>query len=280
MFYNRLSSNNDNTTVVLCDANHTPVDYDWIELEFDDNMDIVYNVTKKNPNTIATRAAYFYVEVQIGEDDYRTGLITVTQEAPIPVTISSVGYATLYYGKKNLVVPEGITASTYNVVEGKLTQSSTYEVIPAGSGVVLSANADTYYFYESMEADAKDRNNLLRGSDEAVETTGGTYYYALTLNKAKDPNSVGFYWMEEEGKKFTNGAHKAYLALDKTFKELAAGASAETKSYIALPDDDATGIENLNANVNLNENIYNLAGQRLQKMQKGINIVNGKKILK
>ena len=280
VFYNRLSSNNDNTTVVLCDANHTPVDYDWIELEFDDNMDIVYNVTKKNPNTIATRAAYFYVEVQIGEDDYRTGLITVTQEAPIPVTISSVGYATLYYGKKNLVVPEGITASTYNVVEGKLTQSSTYEVIPAGSGVVLSANADTYYFYESMEADAKDRNNLLRGSDEAVETTGGTYYYALTLNKAKDPNSVGFYWMEEEGKKFTNGAHKAYLALDKTFKELAAGASAETKSYIALPDDDATGIENLNANVNLNENIYNLAGQRLQKMQKGINIVNGKKILK
>ena len=27
------------------------------------------------------------------------------------------------------------------------------------------------------------------------------------------------------------------------------------------------------------KNIYNLAGQRLQKMQKGINIVNGKKIL-
>ena len=25
--------------------------------------------------------------------------------------------------------------------------------------------------------------------------------------------------------------------------------------------------------------VYNLAGQRLQKMQKGINIVNGKKIL-
>ena len=26
--------------------------------------------------------------------------------------------------------------------------------------------------------------------------------------------------------------------------------------------------------------IYNLAGQRIQKMQKGINIVNGKKVLK
>jgi hypothetical protein len=28
------------------------------------------------------------------------------------------------------------------------------------------------------------------------------------------------------------------------------------------------------------QSIYNLAGQRLNKMQKGINIVNGKKILK
>jgi hypothetical protein len=27
------------------------------------------------------------------------------------------------------------------------------------------------------------------------------------------------------------------------------------------------------------ENIFNLAGQRIQKMQKGINIVNGKKVV-
>ena len=42
-----------------------------------------------------------------------------------------------------------------------------------------------------------------------------------------------------------------------------------------------TGIANLDANVNHNSNepIYNLAGQRLSKMQKGINIVGGKKVL-
>ena len=46
-------------------------------------------------------------------------------------------------------------------------------------------------------------------------------------------------------------------------------------------EDDATGIENLNVNDNLNEGaIYNLSGQRINKMQKGINIINGKKILK
>ena len=45
-------------------------------------------------------------------------------------------------------------------------------------------------------------------------------------------------------------------------------------------DDDATGIKTLSDSPLKGENIYNLAGQRLLKAQKGINIVNGKKILK
>ena len=42
--------------------------------------------------------------------------------------------------------------------------------------------------------------------------------------------------------------------------------------------DEVTGISNLNAADN-NSSIYNLAGQRLSKMQKGINIKDGKKVL-
>ena len=53
------------------------------------------------------------------------------------------------------------------------------------------------------------------------------------------------------------------------------------KAFVVnIEDDDPTGIEDLNVDVNLDEPIYNVAGQRLNKMQKGINIVNGKKILK
>jgi hypothetical protein len=40
------------------------------------------------------------------------------------------------------------------------------------------------------------------------------------------------------------------------------------------------GIDNVNANVNLNEGIYNLAGQRVGEKYKGIVIMNGKKVLK
>ena len=44
-------------------------------------------------------------------------------------------------------------------------------------------------------------------------------------------------------------------------------------------DDEATGLVNLNDNLNKNEAIYNLAGQRVQKAQKGLYIVNGRKVV-
>ena len=257
----------------LCNADHSDATYNWITVRLNGDKDIVYTITQPNL-TAEPRTAYVMAYLDL--DEYYC-IVAVTQEASIPVTITSVGYSTLYYGQKNLVVPEGVTAATYNVVDGKLTQSSTYNVIPAGSGVVLSASQGTYYFYESLTADEKDSNNKLRGSDEVAQTTGGNYYYALTLNASRDPKSVGFYWMDEEGKAFDNGAHKAYLALDTMFAEPSAG----VKSFFTLlDDDDPTGIENVNVNLNNSENIYNVAGQRLSKMQKGINIINGKKILK
>lgn len=41
----------------------------------------------------------------------------------------------------------------------------------------------------------------------------------------------------------------------------------------------STAIEGIEANVNKTDAIYNIAGQRLQKLQKGLNIVGGKKII-
>lgn len=47
----------------------------------------------------------------------------------------------------------------------------------------------------------------------------------------------------------------------------------------AVTEHDATGINGIEANVNNNNAIFNIAGQRLQKLQKGLNIVGGKKII-
>ena len=62
--------------------------------------------------------------------------------------------------------------------------------------------------------------------------------------------------------------------------------SAELRpESIVLPEvpeakGDQTGISGITSNNAQEGLLYNLAGQRISKMQKGINIVNGKKILK
>ena len=97
--------------------------------------------------------------------------------------------------------------------------------------------------------------NDLKGTAEDIEAAGK---YVLTQPEGK---VIGFY-LADQG---TIKAGKAYLE----------GASG-IKAF--LFNDEATGISNIN--VNENGAIYNLAGQRLNKMQKGINIINGKKVLK
>ena len=59
--------------------------------------------------------------------------------------------------------------------------------------------------------------------------------------------------------------------------------SAGVKAFDIIFGDDETAIKDLKDLKDLkdsNDLIYNLAGQRLNKVQKGVNIINGKKTLK
>jgi hypothetical protein len=182
--------------------------------------------------------------------------------------LNKYGYSTLYYKKHNLTVPSGVTAYTYTLDSDKLVVSTTYdagEVIPAGEAVVLKGDVNAELKFPAVGGSyTKDTNNLLKGSDEAATTEGTGKFYALSAKGGK----VGFYWMADGGGAFECPAHKAYLLLP----------SSDVKSY-AFDEDDATGIQEIEDAVE-DGAIYNVAGQRLNKMQKGINIVNGKKILK
>ena len=62
---------------------------------------------------------------------------------------------------------------------------------------------------------------------------------------------------------------------------LAVGGGGEVKELnYFIEDDDADGIDMVNGEgFMVNGPIYNLSGQRINKLQKGINIVNGKKVL-
>jgi hypothetical protein len=177
----------------------------------------------------------------------------------ITIPVGETKYATAYV--PFAVTPSGaITAYTGTINGNFLTLTEVEGTIPAKTAVVLNAEVAADYIFDiADDVDPIEDNDLL-GSDGTVK--GGAGIYAL----AKPEAEVGFFAV---GESVTIPTGKAYLST-----------AAGVKGYL-FNFNGATAIENINVNDNLNEGvIYNIAGQRLSKMQKGINIVNGKKMLK
>lgn len=194
-------------------------------------------------------------------------------------TITPAQYGT-YYTEDAFVMPEGVTG--YTITEKNresLTLNADYpanEVVPAKTALLLKATEKpatnqefTYTIVNSTAAAPAD--NLLHGSVEATEThvEGATAYYKL----AQGEKGIGFYWANENGTAFTNGANKAYLAVKGKLSQMR-GFSFESMT---------TNINNVVANTNNSKNavIYDLNGRRVNSLNaaKGVYIVNGKKVI-
>ena len=104
-------------------------------------------------------------------------------------------------------------------------------------------------------------NDLVAATEEV--TADGTQYIL-----AEKDDEVGFHKAIADTK---IAAGKGYLVIT---------GGAGVKAFYPFEGDDATGIESLNTQNTQNTQIYNLAGQRIGKMQQGVNIINGKKVLK
>jgi len=166
------------------------------------NNTLIYNNTSADGNAITLHAN--------SNKEYNNSCIEYANDPRI--TISSVGYGTYYLGC-SYVMPDGVTGQTISTAaDGRLSIGTTYnpgDEVPTGTALLVSGAAGQYepaLVTVTGEAPA----NLLKGSDGAETTTGGDKYYKL----ANDPvDGLGFYWAENGGAAFTNGAHKAYLAL-------------------------------------------------------------------
>ena len=196
------------------------------------------------------------------------------ERTSVNVTIGETGYATLYYSDVNLTVPEGVTAKTYKANGTALVELDSYNtgnVIPAGTGVVLNGAQGDYTFAITTESGTTSKENMLRGSDEAAETTGGAKYYMLSLAATGGNETVGFYYKAENGAAFMNGAHKAYLAVPE-------GTEAKATGYAF---NEVTGINDITREQVTDGVWYTIDGKRLngEPTVKGIYVVNGKKVV-
>ena len=187
------------------------------------------------------------------------------------VTISEVDYSTLYLDYATYI-PEGVEVYAVSEIENGYVALEAVEgdVLPANTGVILKNKGEYNFVAAGATASV---TSLLSGSatDTYVEGTAyvlangtqGVGLYKAALNK----NAEG----GEGDTHFLNNAGKAYLVLP---------AEAEAPAMFSLGrGEGTTGIETA-VSGEQTVVIYDLAGRRVEKMEKGIYIVNGKKVIK
>ena len=181
-----------------------------------------------------------------------SGYGTFCSEYPLDFT----GYATADYSAweiTNINESEDVYTITFNKLTG---------TIKGGQGILLKGTANATVTLTSSNSTNVLDNNLLVGTTAPTYVTVGEYYGLSGNNFVRVATS-------------TVPAGKALLPVDEV------DGSSPVKAFTFIFEDDADGIRTIE-NVSIEEaaQIFDLSGRRLNKMQKGINIVNGRKVLK
>jgi hypothetical protein len=187
---------------------------------------------------------------------------------PQTATIGAAGYATFSCGDKALdFTNTDVKAYTASLNSDNTVLLTPVKQVPANTGLVLAGAQGTYDIPVITEATAITDNLLKPSADEVIAaSTDALHHYVL----AKRDDNVGFYNLATAK---NIGAGKAYL-------ETTVALATTTGSRVAwIFADGTTGIKTTNLTNDTNETIYNLNGQRVAAPQKGLYIVNGKKVI-
>ena len=210
--------------------------------------------------TISENADYTPAETYANVTIARTIKANAWNTFVVPFDITNEELETAF-GSSVAVAEFSENSSDANAIKVEFNTMDT-PAITANTPVLLKGNAGSSFTF----------NGKLIKTDEAkVQGTNvdfvGTYAASTTV-KAGDYFISGDKLWKSNGETTIKGT-RAYID---------AKNSSEVKFFID-GEDHETSISDING-VSENGVIYNLAGQRISKMQKGINIVKGKKILK
>ena len=197
------------------------------------------------------------------------------------IKIGKTGYSTFYYSTNDAKLPEGLTAYTYSIKQDgdvmKLVSSHQFnagDTIPANCAVVVKGKPGDYSIDLLEPTSTEKYENVLKGTNYAkvIDNDANKQYYMLSLDN--NGENVGFYWGAADGRAFTNKAHGAYLAIEKS-------ANGKVTSFVLNPEGEcATGITSVKTDSKMASAIYDLSGRRTVNPSHGFYIINGKKYLK
>lgn len=241
-----------------------------------------YKEFRENAYVNVTGYPYVYVNKGSSTPTLKvwTGDIEAVKDDAVKITDAQ--YGTAYYADA-FFMPTGATGYVAESNgNGGITLKETYaegDLVPAKTALVLNAPKGNYDICLAESDAIAPTNNLLHGTttEKLTEVEGGTYkYYKLSYNN--EGNNLGFYWGNENGAAFTNGAHKAYLALDsETLLSQNRGFSLADLAHGVT-----TGINTTVKSATQSNFIYDLNGRRINSLNgaaKGVYIMNGQKVL-
>lgn len=216
-----------------------------------------------NPGTESNGYSNRYITINGDKLAEGNGAWAIEEVTSLPVTISSVGIATLY-SPVALTIPEGVNAYTGAIGEGYISMTEIETTIPKNTGVYLVGNQGTYNFEIAADVDAIP-NNCFTGTIPTIANPGTGSIYAL----GRADGEYGFY-------KWSTGNLSGFKAYIST------GSVGSNGFKIVFDDDDVTAVEAVivNGQSSIVNGYYDLQGRKVAAPQKGqLYIHNGKKVL-
>ena len=239
------------------------------------HADTNYGTVVGWPDVSNSKSAWYVSEVSAAEVKHT-------------LTVSAARWSSLVLGF-NATIPSGVTAyvvSSYVVPEtiaGEATITPiSGSVLPANTPVLINA-AEGNYDFAYTTATATVGNNLLEGKpyNTYLTTVAGTTNYVLSY-EGENVSTIGLYkktvYDADRSDDVEGNDHITFFA-NKAYLPVTASNGAAPMLRITRGD-DATGIQDAELTIDNGQlTIYDLTGRRVEKMEKGIYIVNGCKVI-
>ena len=193
------------------------------------------------------------------------GFVIALEVIEAPAAITPANAKSTYVTTKALDFSdvEGLKAYVATAASaGKVTLTEV-GAVPAGTPLMLIGTAGTEYTVPVATSASAPATNLFRAGDGTTEFDGSTYDYILYTDGLFHPIGSG-----------TVATTKAYLHCDSD--PTAAGARSLA---ITFDDDVTTGVTEIVNSKLSNSKYFDLQGRRVVAPQKGLYIVNGKKVV-
>ena len=200
-------------------------------------------------------------------DDYD---IIIAVLKSVPVTVTDAAFATYVPSYDLNFSATEIEAYKVKVTSKGVATLTKVNNVPAGTPVLLyKAGGDTENIPVMTGAAAVSDNDLVAGTGAAVATTVGEYTNMILNNVG---GNVGFYFANGQ----TVATNRAYLHFATTL----APDPAAARMTMIFEDDDVTGVNEVRSQKeDVRSEWFDLQGRKVAQPQKGLYIVNGKKVV-